>query len=633
MALLLIASAAVVVAAVLVGLRLPSRGTVSLVGAVLLLAQAMIVTTIGFSGLVLRSLQGTTLVLLALAWLLAAIVVPVLLKSAPLRARERASEAVRRVLPVLKEPAVALALLLVLATLAWRTFLALRLPVVDYDGWSYHLVFVDVWLQNDALVNVTQRPWTQGYPAVQELVTTWLAAFTRTDALTGFTSILPIPMAIAATSGLARSMGADRRAAALAGLLLGMVPAIVVEAGTSYVDAAAVATVVATWWLGLRFIAGDRDGSAALLLGIAGGLALGTKGSTPVLVAPVLAVAGLIAVRDLAERGAFRSVSGGPWGRLALLTVPILVLGGSWYFKNLAVYGNPFHPFAVGPFDTGIQMSRLTWYPPSLQDAGQVGAVVKSWLADWTIGQYDYNVRPGGLGRAWLPMLAVGGVGLIILLRHRRWAVVTLVVLPAAVSLLVAPNPWYARYTLFLPALGAVLSAVTITAIRPRSRAAATILGLVLVTLSAWSLLYANTRPNIDVRAAFDGVQRAPGPLNYLGYVLDPSDERRMQVSLRDECAGFGVIPPGSRVMPAGFNLLHGVVGPSLDRILTDPPLEVTDAEALAASAQAAGADWIVTNIDTRNDRLAASAPDRFESHGRVCGTAALWKVLPAGDS
>src|SRR5207342_2158980 len=100
-----------------------------------------------------------------------------------------------------------------IGTLVWRAILAVRLPVVDYDGWSYNLVFVDVWLQNDALSLVPLRPWTSGYPAALEMLTTWLAAFTHSDALTGFSSLVPIPVGILATMGLARSIGSDRRAA------------------------------------------------------------------------------------------------------------------------------------------------------------------------------------------------------------------------------------------------------------------------------------------------------------------------------------------------------------------------------------------------------------------------------------
>ena len=130
-------------------------------------------------------------------------------------------------------PPVAVAAVLVVVTLAWRLVLAVRLPMVDYDGWSYHLVFADVWLQHDQIVGVLQRPWTAGYPANTELLTTWLMAFTRTDALAGLTSVLPIPLAMLAVTGLARTLGAGRRFAALAGLVFGMTPALVALAGTS----------------------------------------------------------------------------------------------------------------------------------------------------------------------------------------------------------------------------------------------------------------------------------------------------------------------------------------------------------------------------------------------------------------
>ena len=101
--------------------------------------------------------------------------------------RERWRATIGLLGPTLREPSVAIATVLVVGTLAWRAFLAVRLPVVDYDGWSYHLVFTDAWLQHDALTLVPFRPWTAGYPAATEMLTTWLAAFTHSDTFTGFT--------------------------------------------------------------------------------------------------------------------------------------------------------------------------------------------------------------------------------------------------------------------------------------------------------------------------------------------------------------------------------------------------------------------------------------------------------------
>jgi hypothetical protein len=100
-------------------------------------------------------------------------------------------------------------------------------------------------------------------------------------------------------------------------------------------------------------------------------------------------------------------------------------------------------------------------------------------------------------------------------------------------------------------------------------------------------------------------------------------------VSLRKECAGFAQIPPGARVMPGGFNLLHGVVGPSLDRILTEPLPAVHDATELVAALRAQQATWLVTSTDNDADRIAASAGSALIDHGAICQGAELWQLAP----
>src|SRR4029079_7815489 len=136
-----------------------------------------------------------------------------------------------------------------------------------------------------------------GWPAGGELLTTWLAAFTRTDALAGFTELLPIPLGMVAVAGLARDFGADRRPALLAGLLFGMTPALLALAGTSYVDPATTPAVIATWWLGLRLLR-ERDRATALLFGIAAGMAAGTKDTSVFLIAPILGWVLVVTARD-----------------------------------------------------------------------------------------------------------------------------------------------------------------------------------------------------------------------------------------------------------------------------------------------------------------------------------------------
>jgi hypothetical protein len=625
---LLLALGCTLVSAALIAALLPRRGTVAYLVAMLLLAQAMIIGGTGFAGLVLRSLAASTLTLIAVAWLVLA-VAAVLQRGGIASWRLRSRRAVVATRHALVWPPVAVATVLMAGTLAWRLFLAIRLPVVDYDGWSYHLVFADVWLQHDQIVGVLQRPWTSGYPANSELLTTWLMAFTRTDALAGLTSLLPIPLAMVAVTGLARVLGAAERPAALAGLLFGMTPALVALAGSTYVDATSVATVTATWYIGLRLVRGERDAAAAALLGIAGGLAAGTKGTNLPLVAPILVAAGLLLVWPvIAPRRARPGVGDrrAAAARLAWLVVPVVLFGGSWYIKNLVAYGNPVYPFAVGPFPGPETFSSFAWAPPQLERLGGVERVIQSWLADWRIDHYAYNVRPGGIGRAWLLVVPLALAGIVLVARsgRRSLAALGLVLAPALFTFVTAPNPWYARYTLFIPALGLAFAMVALGRL---PRRLPPVVGLLLVAVATISLVHANTRPNISLRPAVE--RQTATPRQYLRLLLDGDDARRRMVSLRASCAGFATIPPGSRVAPE-FNLLHGVVGPNLDRILTDPLADTSTPGRLIASMNDQEATWLVTVVDGAVDTVARQTP-ALTDRGEVCQGARLWSL--AGDA
>jgi hypothetical protein len=619
---LVIGTGLVVVAATIVAASLPWRGAIAFALAVAVLSQAMIVTTVGIAGLLIRSFSPAVLLALAGAWLVAAGLVAYRKRRLPILWPKRWRATVGVVGSTLREPSVAIAAVLVVGILAWRAFLAARLPVVDYDGWSYHLVYVDVWLPHDALTLVPLRPWTAGYPAATEMLTTWLAAFTHSDTFTGFTSLLPIPLAMLAMMGLARSFGADRPRAALAGLLFAMTPGLIALAGTSYVDASSIAMVAATWWLGLRVVRGERDVSTALLLGIAGGLACGTKGLNVALVGPILAVAGVLLLRDLLARPIGSNATRTTVTRLAALVVPLLILGASWYLKNLVVYGNPVYPFAFGPFHGPTTLTDFAMNIPKLSGRSLISQLATSWTADWHLTRYAYNVRPGGLGRAWPVILVIAIGGFLLLVRRRQLDAVALVIVPATITLLVMPMPWYARYTLFLVAIALPLVALALSTIRPSF---ATIAGLGLVGLAAISVTFANIRPNIDLRPAVATV----GVRDYLAFVFDADASHRANVDLRAACAGFSVIPPGARVVPGGFNLLHGVAGPNFDRILTDLVGTPAGPEELASAMRAQGAEWLATSAGGRLDQLAASAPDLFLAHGDTCRTGRLWQLAP----
>ena len=623
---LLIASGAVLFASIVATARVRPRGGLASLLAIGLIAWASVDLIVGVAGLALRNLSPATLLTLSFAYLAVVLLWARRRRmSKPLRERLQASGAAIR--EAVTWPPAAVATVLVAASLVWRVVLAVRLPVVDIAGWQYHLVTVDVWLQSNQIERVSQNTWTDGWPATGELLTTWLAAFTHTHALSGFTGLLPIPLGMVAVAGLARGFGADRRPALLAGLLFGMIPALVALAGTSYVDPATTAAVIATWWLGLRLF-GERDRATALLFGTAAGLAAGTKDTSLFLVLPILgwvlvAAAWEVIVGD--HLGApWRRLRSPAAQRLGLSLLSFVVFGGLWYLKDLLIHGNPIYPIGFGPFPGLPRDVFFENLPPRLAGLTWTEQVVRSWTADWHLTHYLYNVRPGGFGRAWLAIVPLALAGSALLWRSRRWAALWLIVVPAAVGFAVLPSAWYARYTLFLPGLALPLAAVALGSLRARP---ASLAGFLLVGLAAISLAAANLLPNISIPLHSRGVARLTG---YVAFVLTAPDSQRTNVDLAKDCRTFDALPTGETVaITRSYSVPHAAVGQELERILAQPLDDPTSDAELLGSMRARAAQWLVTNRDDGTNGIALADPAHYVPYGRVCNKGLLWRFVP----
>jgi hypothetical protein len=622
---LLVASGGVLVASIVATAHLRPRGALAFLLAVGLIAWASVDLIVGVAGLAVRNLSPATLLTLTAGY-----VAFVLLwarrqrPQQPLRKRLEATGSAIR--DAVTWPPAAVGTVLVAASLLWRVVLAVRLPVVDIAGWQYHLVTVDVWLQSNQIERVSQNTWTDGWPAGGELLTTWLAAFTRTDALAGFTGLLPIPLGMVAVAGLARGFGADRRPALLAGLLFGMTPALVALAGTSYVDPATTAAVIATWWLGLRLFR-ERDGATALLFGTAAGLAAGTKDTSLFLVLPilggVLVAAGWEVIAGDHPGASWRRLRSPAAQRLGLCLLPFLALGGLWYLKDLLIHGNPIYPIAIGPFP-GLPPDSFAKLPPTFEGLTWTEQVFRSWTADWHLTHYLYNVRPGGYGRAWLAIVPLALAGTALLWRSRRWRALSLIVASAVVGYVVLPSAWYARYTLFMPGLALSLAAVALGNLRARP---ASLAGFLLVGLAAISLAAANLVPNISIPLHSGGVARVT---EYVVFVLTAPDSQRSRVDLAKRCRQFDALPTGETVaVTRSYSVPHAVVGQELERILAQPFDDPTSDAELLGSMRARAAQWLVTNRDDGENVIALADPAHFVPYGRVCNKGLLWRFVP----
>lgn len=622
---LLIASGGVLAASIVATAQMRPRGVLAFLLAIGLIGWASVDLLVGVAGLALRNLSPATLLTLTFGEL--AVVLLWARRRRPAQSlRQRLQAAGSAIREAATWPPAALATLLVAASLLWRVVLAIRLPVVDIAGWQYHLTTVDVWLQSNQIERVSQNVWTDGWPAGGELFTTWLAAFTRTHALSGLTGLLPIPLGMVAVAGLARDFGADRRPALLAGLLFGMTPALVALAGTSYVDPATTAGLIATWWLGLRLFR-ERDRATALLFGTAAGLAAGTKDTSLFLVLPILVAVFLAAGWELIAGdhpgASWQRLRSPAAQRLGLSFLPLLVLGGLWYVKDLLIHGNPIYPIAVGPLP-GLPPLAFANLPPRFERLTWAEQVFRSWTADWHLTHYLYNQRPGGFGRAWLAIVPLALAGAALLWRSRRWRMLSLVVAPAVLGFVVFPSAWYARYTLFLPGLALALAAVALASLSARPAALA---GFVLVGLAAISLAATNLLPNISIPLHAGGVARATG---YVAFVLTAPDSKRANVDLARSCRGFDALSPGETVaVTRAYSVPHAAVGQELERILAQPFDDPTSDAELLTLMRARAAQWLVTNRDDGANAIALADPAHFVAHGRVCNKGLLWRFVP----
>jgi hypothetical protein len=237
--------------------------------------------------------------------------------------------------------------------LAWTVWL-LRFPAFDWDGLAYHIPEVVTWVRNGSpgsVVTVFPGYPYGSFPVTNEVLLSWGSGLGRSFVwITIWPGLLFALLAASGWLGL-RSLGVPRVAAALATASLCAAPM-----ATSYQlngpnsDFPALVWLVAAAALCAACWRDERPGLflAALL---AAALAVGTKTTSA-------ALAGLVvAITAFHLRGSLRAV-GAP---LALAVAGALVVGGTWYLRNLFEHGSPLWPFFAAPW--GDPIPHLLGHP------------------------------------------------------------------------------------------------------------------------------------------------------------------------------------------------------------------------------------------------------------------------------
>jgi len=232
-------------------------------------------------------------------------------------------------------------------------------------------------------------------------------------------------------------------------------------------------------------------------IGIALGLIAGIKGNGPlVALLAGLFIAGnlLLALRSIKSwesRHNRVTLSG-----LSLIILAALLTGGFWNIRNWAIGGSPVYPIGITlggveifpgePFEKIVNTRGQT--PPEMRDWPAWKQVGHTWLQGQSMKRWhgalgEYASRFGGLSFLWLlgalpASIALATSALLRCVRKRsggdRDGLYLYLFVFIALLFLTTPNNWWARYTLWLLAIG--LPAFICCASRPMKRRSLSIL-------------------------------------------------------------------------------------------------------------------------------------------------------------
>ncbi|WP_406290394.1 hypothetical protein [Embleya sp. NBC_00896] len=595
-------------------------------------------------------------------------------RTARLRGPVRVRSQIPRLRRSLRHPAVVVIAALVAAQYCWRAAMGTFLGPLDYDGLWYHLPGPAIWLQQGYVGHTPQVLWADVYPQGQELLTAFSGAFLGT-VRPGWASGLPyLAIGAVATAGLARTAGARRAHAVLAGLGLLAIPAVFLEASTTYVDFGATATMLAALHLVLAMgptlaVAVERGEDPAphlrrrlVPIGIALGLGIGVKSSNLLTVAMVVVLVVVQTWRAVlaGHRGTTPPIArASRWRRdgaatvrlalpnLALMGVPVLSLGGYWYIRTWVAYGNPFYPFTMFGFPGKGSVHDLiitTTMAPQVIGQSKLTATWQSWLLDRERLAYTHDQQPGGFGLQWIYVLlpiVIVAVGLFVF--RRRFDLLWGLLLPVVIWGVASPAPWWARYQLVLPALGCVCLAAVLSAVaeRPRSsrgfrpaaepllrRAVSGLLAGAFVVTTATSMWWATQPSNTWTNKG--GWWHRADVRETVELMRDPDRDRNLMPALA--YAGVQRVPHGETIAFTAntrqhfFLLLMGERGQRRITGLGEP----RDLHDLTRRLRASGARYVMLSA-TGPDQALLAAVSRDRAHYRpvVQGDGALGR---AGD-
>lgn len=399
---------------------------------------------------------------------------------------------------------------------------ALALPVIAYDALGYRLPVVADWLDAGRVAWVTtDDPVRNGYPLGQEAIGAVLAAVTGSTNAAVLASFFYIVAGALSIWVFAEQVGVRRELARAAAALFLLVPIVILNAPTGYVDASFAGAVVSFVLLSaLAFSEESADLVLAAAAGMSAAHALSLKGTG---VTTLLAVSLAVAAARVVKRRA----GGAPLPRFGLrlgVAASFAAPGAFWLVRNLVHTGNPLWPVTIriagrdvlpGAASLASILDVAHNTPASFAGLSDVGRVARTWLE--TAGPaVAFDDRLAGLGLVW-PLFALPAIAVTAFrlskgsLPARQRTPIAIAFIATGIAFVLQPMHWWSRYTIWLWGAGALALAVTAESMIAAGRGRAVSVALSLVTgLAAVeggiALLHANGLGTAVARAGADAL-------------------------------------------------------------------------------------------------------------------------------
>lgn len=233
-----------------------------------------------------------------------------------------------------RHPAAAGMAVVAALALALQFVMGVAVAPNNWDSMTYHLARVAYWLEFDSVLHFHNGTLRQiANPPNGEYLQGWTMLLSGGDRLVATVQWLALIGLAAAIAGMARNLRFGHPAALFAAALFVVLPQPILQATSSQNDLIVAFFTVAALYFGFRG-ARDRRSADLVLLGVALGLAVGTKGTALLALAPVAVVLLLAAWRFKAPLGLVARGAG--------FTLAGAVLLGSFnYVLNQDTYGDP----------------------------------------------------------------------------------------------------------------------------------------------------------------------------------------------------------------------------------------------------------------------------------------------------